>query len=555
MTTVDSGDKSREGLLKLVEDLEYHRSVEVDARLERAIRIEMDAASAGALDLQMRARLVQADMQLRTGHGTAAARLAVAVNRWATEQGPLFLQARSHLILSSVFESVGDSASCLDHALCAIELLDADTAPRTRGNFLLRLADALSVAGSFDAARERYREAERLFVSVGDIERQINVLNNMAYSEYETGDVHRAWAAAQEMQNLADRSGYALSPPLLDTLARAHIGLGEYDEAAVALEAAIEQLELDGDVQAVTPAELMLTLVDVQRSQGRVEAARKTLDRCREVCRQRNLLGVEVELLRVQAELGAAAGQFEQAYEAHRVFHTEYLKLNSARREANARTRQALFETAEARQEAQRFWRQARTDSLTGLPNRRFVDEEIPRRLNEFVTGTPLVVAIVDVDHFKRVNDTMSHAVGDRVICELGRLLEDAISASTAVALNSRFVARLGGEEFLVALSGLERSDATAIIEGLRSAVDRHHWRPMIGSLPLTVSIGVSAAIAKDTESTLLARADHNLYAAKAAGRNRVVFEENPDGGPSYGSADGSGLGTSLRTDRRQPRP
>jgi two-component system, cell cycle response regulator len=362
MTSDDSGDKSREGLSKLVEDLEYHRSVGVDARLERAIRIEREAESAGATDLQMRARLVQADMRLRTGQGRAAALLAIEVNRWANEHGPLFLQARSHMILSSIFESVGDSASCLDHALCAIELLDDDTSPRTRGNFLLRLADALSVAGSFDTARERYREAEQLFVSVGDIERQINVLNNMAYSEYETGDVHRAWAAAEEMRGLADRSGYALSPPLLDTLARAHIGLGEYDEAAARLEAAIEQLDAQGDVQAVTPAELMLTLVDVQRSQGRVEAARQTLDRCREICRQRNLLGVEVEVLRVQAELDAAAGQFEQAYEAHRVFHTEFLKLNSpAARRTRAHARRCSRRPKPGRRRSASGVRQGRT--------------------------------------------------------------------------------------------------------------------------------------------------------------------------------------------------
>jgi diguanylate cyclase (GGDEF)-like protein len=536
-----TGDSSRgdaiAALSRLLDELEYHRAIEVDLRLERAVRLEREAVAVGATDLQMRARLVQADMRLRTGQATSAAHLATEVNRWAREHGPASLLARSHLILSSIFESVGDSASSLDNALRALELLDDGTHPRTRGNFILRLADALSVTGSFEEARRRYREAEEVFISIGDIERQINVLNNLAYAEYEAGDPQRAWDAAQEMRTLAERSGSELSPPHLDTLARAYIGFGRYDDAAAALEVAVAAFDIEGDAQAVTPAELMLTLAEVQRSQGRLDAAQATLERCRAICVERNLGGVEVETMRVQADLHAAAGRFEQAYEIHKVFHTEFLRLNSIRREANARTRQALFETAEARQEAQRFWRQARTDSLTGLPNRRFVDEEIPRRLNDVVTGTPLVVAIVDADHFKRINDTLSHAVGDRVICELGRVLEETLPTTEQATPDARFVARLGGEEFLVVLPGLDLDAATPILKNLRNAIARHHWRPMIGSLPLTVSIGAAIAQPRDTPSTLLGRADHNLYAAKSAGRNRVIVEENPTGGPAAASS------------------
>ena len=546
------GDGSRAGLSELLDDLEYHRAFDVDARLERAIRVEREAVAAGAIDQQMRARLVQADMRLRTGQATTAALVATEVNRWARENGPPFLLARSHLILSSIFESVGDSSSCLDHALRALELLGDDTPPRTRGNFMLRLADALSVAGSFDAARQRYREAEQVFVTIEDVERQINVLNNLAYAEYEAGDAQRAWDTADEMRRLAEKSDFDLGPPFLDTLARAHIGLGKYEEAAIILEAALRSFGREGDVQAVTPAELMLTLAEAQRSQGRLDVAQETLDRCRAICVERNLGGIEVEALRVQADLFAAAGRFDQAYEIHKVFHTEFLRLNSVRREANARTRQALFETTEARQEAQRFWRQARTDSLTGLPNRRFVDEELPRILNEVVTGTPLVVAIADADHFKRINDTLSHAVGDRVICELGAVLEGSLPAGPdPTGPGKRFVARLGGEEFLVVLTGMDLAAATPILKGMRSAVANHEWSPLIGDLRLTVSIGVSAALARDTQSTLLARADHNLYAAKSAGRNRVVLEPSPLGRP----APASSLPSNPAMGRRLARP
>jgi two-component system, cell cycle response regulator len=528
-----SGVDTRAGLSTLLDTLEYHRAFEVEDRLKGAIRAQREALAIGATDLEMRARLVEADMRLRRGRATEAAVLATQVNQWAREHGPVPLLARSHMVLSSIFESVGDSASCLDHAVRAVELLDDDAPARMRGNFLIRLADALSVAGSFDAARQRYREAERIFVTIGDTERQVSVLNNLAYAEYEAGDPQRAWETAQEMRSLAEASDFGLTPPLLDTLARAYIGVGQYKQAAAALETALRVLARQGDVEANTPAGVMLTLAEVQLSQGRIGAAQATLDRARTICVERNLGGVNVELMRVQAEIYAAAGRFEEAYRAHQVFHDEFVRLNSIHREADARTRQALFETAEARHSAKRFWRQARTDALTGLPNRRFVDEEIPRRLEEVAAGGRLAIAIVDADHFKRVNDTLSHEVGDQAIYELGRILQEALPAGPdPVTAGSRLVARLGGEEYLLVLPGLEMPAAASVLRAVRDAVAEHDWSPLLGTLSLTVSVGGTSAQPDDTQATLLYRADQNLYMAKAAGRNRVVVDGTAPGRP-----------------------
>ncbi|MFI5255043.1 MAG: GGDEF domain-containing protein, partial [Candidatus Limnocylindrales bacterium] len=197
--------------------------------------------------------------------------------------------------------------------------------------------------------------------------------------------------------------------------------------------------------------------------------------------------------------------------------------------------------TAEARDEARRFWRQARTDALTRLPNRRFLEEELPLCLAAVSASQPLVVAIVDADHFKRVNDRFSHGVGDRVISELGGVLEEGLPGQVDGALPRRsFVARLGGEEFLVVLPGLDVAAATAVLEAMRDAVARHDWAPLVGALPLTVSIGASRALAHDAPSELMARADHSLYMAKAAGRNRVVADASPSGPRSTASGSRS---------------
>lgn len=519
-----TSNPGRARLSEILDDLEYHRAFGVAARLESAVQAEQQAADAGEPDLQMRARLVQADMLQRTGRVTAGARLATEVNGWARLHGPQALLARSHLVLSSVYEILGDSASCLDHATRAVELLDDTTPLRTRGNFLVRLGDAHAVTGSFDEARERYREAWRHFEAIGDLERQLNVLNNLAYTDYEAGDAQQAGPAAEAMRNLAESTGLGLNPTFFDTLARIHILLGEYDKAEAALEEALAAFASEGDVQAVTPAEFMLTLAEAQRRQGRFEQAQATLDRCRAICVERSLAGVEVEVLREQAELHAAAGRFDQALETYKLFHSEVVSLNSNRREAATRTRDAMFGTREAQEEARRFRLQVRTDALTGLPNRRSVNEELPGRLNEVAAGVPLVVAVFNADQFKAVNDGLSHEVGNIALRELGRLLETTLaSAYAAPPASPSLVARLGGDEFLALLPGLELSEAAAVLETMRAAVEVHAWRSFIGDLRLTVSVGAVTALATDTPSYLLTRVDRYLYAAKRAGRNRVV--------------------------------
>jgi diguanylate cyclase (GGDEF)-like protein len=220
-----------------------------------------------------------------------------------------------------------------------------------------------------------------------------------------------------------------------------------------------------------------------------------------------------------QAELHAVRGEFAAAFEAHKVFFAAYNDLHSEQRDAQARTRQAMFETAEARQEAERFREQARRDPLTGLRNRRYVDEQLPGMID---ADPELTVAIVDLDRFKRVNDMLSHDVGDQVLVAVARLLETELAAVSP----SGFVARMGGEEFLMVLPGTEVLLAARRLDAIRVVVGAHAWDDITHGVPVTVSIGVAGLsdALTPSQSELLSTADRNLYAAKHGGRDRVVF-------------------------------
>jgi len=156
---------------------------------------------------------------------------------------------------------------------------------------------------------------------------------------------------------------------------------------------------------------------------------------------------------------------------------------------------------------------QARTDDLTGLPNRRALDEEIAHALAAARrSGRPFGVVMVDVDRFKFINDTHGHAVGDATLSAFARRLASALREPDRAY-------RYGGEEFCVLLDDTDLAGARTLAERARE----HIMLPFEGTMSaLTASFGATAWQPDDTGDTLFRRADRALYAAKRNGRNRV---------------------------------
>jgi diguanylate cyclase (GGDEF)-like protein len=172
---------------------------------------------------------------------------------------------------------------------------------------------------------------------------------------------------------------------------------------------------------------------------------------------------------------------------------------------------------AELQQAKQQLWLLATHDSLTGVWNRRGILEILQRELVRNVRRPeePVSVLLIDVDHFKAINDTWGHAAGDRVLAEVAGQLADQVRTYDAVG-------RYGGEEFLVVLPGTDAYQAQAVGERLRRAVASGAL--LGGQIRVGVSIGVacSSPLGGDTPADILGRADDALYRAKRQGRNRV---------------------------------
>lgn len=174
-------------------------------------------------------------------------------------------------------------------------------------------------------------------------------------------------------------------------------------------------------------------------------------------------------------------------------------------------------ERAEARE-------QSRRDSLTATWNRRYLDERLGTLRGVEGAAAPVCVALADVDHFKQVNDTHGHALGDQVLRRLVDLMNEELP-------EDGFCARYGGEEFALVLPGLDPDDAVRVCEEARERVAAHPWHEVAADLRVTVSVGV-ACLDDGTHpgSPGLDAADALLYVAKRAGRNAVAYRDVADG-------------------------
>ncbi|PYE43107.1 diguanylate cyclase (GGDEF)-like protein [Rhizobium sp. PP-F2F-G20b] len=172
----------------------------------------------------------------------------------------------------------------------------------------------------------------------------------------------------------------------------------------------------------------------------------------------------------------------------------------------------------------QKLREMADTDALTGLLNRRALAAEASLALASFKEGrATFAILMVDIDHFKQINDSFGHAVGDQVIKTAASTIREYVRAGDCVA-------RFGGEEFVVVLQAIESREATNIAERLRAGFEQRAVGSHANGLPVTISIGLALSTSEDRDpDDVIEKADRALYDAKSSGRNCVrIFRQKP---------------------------
>ncbi|SNY32715.1 GGDEF domain-containing protein [Paractinoplanes atraurantiacus] len=474
---------------------------------DRARALEQRALAAGDRQYAALARLVVADVDNRGGRQNQGIKAAHAE---LSAAGDRLVVAKAHAVIAGGLWRLGDNAEAVKHAYEADRLLTEDDPLGLRVDHAVILAAQVNDQRLGRVSHEEYRVAQRLADRLGHPDLITANLNNWAWSCFRENDQPTARRLARQMQEHSARSGHPLNTSCADTVARVLMADGQISLATRILEDALAHAP-STDVDAV-PA-CLITFAEIKRAEGDVPGALALLERCRELTRRDDVPEMDAIALQLLATCHADLGNFESAYREMVEFHQAWTVRRTEQSEALASVTQARFAIDEARRDRERFRELAERDALTGLWNRRRSDEHLAAALAAGVS--PMSVAILDLDHFKRVNDTFSHEAGDSVLRRVGDMLR-------AIVEPHGHAARHGGEEFVLFLS-LDPARALTICEQVRAAVAAYDWSGIAAGLRVTTSIGLTALRPGDDARTALARADAHLYAAKENGRDQVV--------------------------------
>lgn len=218
----------------------------------------------------------------------------------------------------------------------------------------------------------------------------------------------------------------------------------------------------------------------------------------------------------------AAGGSTEDISQHVATMRDDVGRMNRSLSTLNTQLEASHQEVAKLQTELKRAREEASLDQLSGITNRRGFDNELARMCRESTqSGMVLSLVMIDIDHFKRVNDTYGHPFGDQVIRGVGQAL-------SSLTQRRDVAARYGGEEFALLLPETPLVGAQNVAERIRAAIARGNIKRGNGDAPIsniTISAGVAQLVPGEDPTSLLARADRALYASKQGGRNRVTVD------------------------------
>lgn len=441
--------------------------------------------------------------------------------------------ARTSATYAWLLMELGDSENAISEATDALML-----AERAGSDEVLALACntqslSLNYAGQLDSALPLLDRAIAIGRTVDDHHALARWLLNRGFLEASVGDrakengdealhracYERALAFNDESVALAEKhqSSWILRVGLANSAEYSGV-LGRLDRA----EAYLKRWEkVEGAIGDRVYIQYYYTQSELLTRAGRLDEARAICELAVERAKASGITLHELNSVRRLSDVYEASEDFKAALGLYKRYHLLYKKFSGEMTQTRARITQVLMETEklksladQANERADKAAADALSDALTGIANRRALDQELARLDTEAVRDYS--VAIVDLDHFKAVNDVYSHMVGDDVL----RVVADTLAG---IVRPGDMVSRMGGEEFAVILAGAGVDAAESICERFRTRLEAVDWDVIAPGLAVTASIGLAASIEAGSARDVLALADTRLYAAKSAGRNRVV--------------------------------
>jgi diguanylate cyclase (GGDEF)-like protein len=504
-----SGNEQAAEIGRALADARARYYEDPQAVLAEAVRCHEAARLAGNSGLCARALVLQSFVSLHRGDLRSALSLAVEAERRSESGNDLTARCEVAALRAQLSFFTGSYAEALRHSDLSVEL--SDKSADVELQIFARRAACL-VCGNVGVRnwRERLDELLAMTISSGNRWDEAISRNDLACYHLELGDVA---AAEQEIGRALDvahgleSSNSFVLAVVCTTRADIRLAAGRPADALADAERGIALLIADDEPSPYVLGMAVRAEVQARMALGQVVDAQLAGEGAL------GWLGDRVPQTRsvILSTLAGAlreAGRIEEAYDALE--------------RASALERQAFRELSElqlalerARLEAELLRDQANRDWLTGLHNRRYLEAELVR-LAEDRRRKPVSLAVLDLDHFKSINDRFGHDTGDQVLVRVARLLREALRDADTIV-------RSGGEEFIFLMPDTDGGAATACSERIRRQIAEEPWGRIVPGLTVTSSVGVACTVDPNEVRALLAAADERLYEAKHAGRDVVV--------------------------------
>jgi diguanylate cyclase (GGDEF)-like protein len=445
--------------------------------------------------------------------------------------------------IGAAYLALGDCADALEYFEASLNTCELLNSQKGRQVNLMRIAQAHRQLGQLDPALEYAHRSLKIALEFTDATEacepqsfigEIQSLIGRRALEAELPDV-AASAFEQARISLSDALESAITQNNAEYQAVALTGLigvlTDLERFDTASRFGQDALKIAGKLE--NPAIRARALVAIGRLRLKSDKPNQALESFKQALEIFDTLGQREESAQVHRELANAHKNLEQFAAALQHFERFYeldaqIRSQGAERRAQALTvkvdlERAHFEAELHRVRAselsalnERLERQTREDGLTGLSNRRHLEEFMREAFKSAQRdSSALSVVLLDIDHFKAVNDRFSHATGDRVLQAVAELMRQHINSN-------ELAGRFGGEEFVLVLHANPK-ETYERAEKLRQTIQDYAWASIAAGLEVTLSLGWSAQTNLENHERMLSNADAMLYAAKRAGRNRVM--------------------------------
>ncbi|HUH99164.1 MAG TPA: diguanylate cyclase [Anaerolineales bacterium] len=449
--------------------------------------------------------------------------MGLRANQLAQQIGDKYRIGLIQSLLGRIYWHIDDYATSMDYYLNALKLVQTEHHP----DLEISLINGL---GMVQYGLENYTESLGYFKAClekagqEDLTGRADANNNIAYVLHMLGRDREAVEYAETALDMFNQMGaYVGRLHTLHSLGAIYLALRKYDQAMTCLQ---EGLELSRQNNSQL---LELTYISeisrIHRVWGRYDQAEQELLLALQVAEKINSL-TNISLIHERLiEIYKEKQDYRSALEHFEAFHEVYKKIFNDKSDRRIKNLEILNQVETARQQTELYRELAGTDSLTNLINRRHFLEIAENAVQHLkISREHLALIMLDIDHYKSVNDKYGHKAGDDILTMVAAIIKRSLRKGDIAG-------RYGGDEFLVLVSGASADHCFKIAERIRQAVARQEFQIGPVAMPVTISLGV---VSIDPERVppldeLINCADRALYLAKEQGRNRVVVWREGD--------------------------